>query len=170
MTVATELARDGQRLEYFLTLEGAGWPVNGLPGSLAGGFAGAVWTTNDFDATTALASVLGCTVYHGLSLPESISESVDPRTTTYSPGGLTVTIQDHNDWWLANLTPRKAGVDTTLYDDGSGTGLHQRDTNVKLTNGVPYVETNLVWVGGRELIKLGPKIAIAGDEIGRAHV
>ena len=157
MSVTTELAREGQRFEYFLALEGAGWPTNGLSGALSGGFSGAVWTTNDMLST--LATVLGCTVYHGLGLPESISEEIDPRTTSYSPGGVSLEIQDHDNWWLTNHTPRKAGTSTTIFDDGSGVGLHYADRNVKLTDGTGFVEGDLIWVGGRELVK-----------IGRAHV
>lgn len=159
MTVPAELAREGQRFEYFVAIEGIGWPTNGLSGALSGGFSGRVWSTNDMSAN--LATVLGCTVATGLMVPDSISESFDPRTCSYSPPGLSFKIIDDDDWWLANLTPRKSETYTELFDDGSGVGLHPRDRRVTVNDGTALSQNDLVWIGGRELVKLGPKIEIA---------
>jgi hypothetical protein len=159
MTYALETAKPGARIEYFVTIEGIGWPALGLSGALTSGFGGIVWATNDINGD--LASMLGCTVYHGLHLPGSISESIEPRTAEYKPGGLSFSIDDHDDWWLANLTPRKVGAETTI---SSLLGIHKFSETMRLANGTAFAGGQGVWVGGRELVTLGTKSLVGGTE------
>lgn len=133
-------------MEYILAIEGCGWSTNGLSDSSAG-FDGDVWVTDDLDGT--LASDLGCTIHNGLVLQGGINESIDPRDGKYSVGGLSVQIVDSDDWWLSNYTPRAAGTASTLAAD-----LEYNGTTISITDDV-YDENDTVWIGGRELVKLG---------------
>jgi hypothetical protein len=154
MTIATELAKTNQRIEYLLCIEGISWPTNGLHGAISGGFDGDVFVTNDFNGT--LASDLGCTIHETLNLTGSISASVDPKTAVSKSGGLSVKIQD-DDWWLENYTPRKTGNNTTLVS-----AREYNDTTIVLTDGTNFANGDLVWIGGRELVLLAGKALIAG--------
>ena len=82
MSVASQVAKSAHTLEYFVCIQGLGFPVD--PSDLSQGFKGTVYATNDFNGD--LATVLGCSVKLGLDLPTSISEKMDPRDLTYSPG------------------------------------------------------------------------------------
>jgi hypothetical protein len=156
MTLPTELAKGNQSLEYFITIEGVGWPSDWA--DLTSGFDGTVWTTSDINSD--LASTLGCTVKFGLDLPDTISDEIDPKTCEYKIGGLDFTINDSDDWWAENFTPREtASYNTAIFDDAAG--LRWYDTDVKLTQGTPN-EGDLIWVAGRECIKLGVEALIGG--------
>jgi len=164
MTVAAELAKQAGRLEYFVTIEGLGWPVNGLFGSLAGGFDGQIWVTNDIDGdldTQLQGNYL--TIRKGLHLPSSVSESIDPRNASYTPSGLSFTIVDHDDILVANITPRKAGTYLTI---ASGHPLEWGDDTPYLSGTPIAAGSTYVWVGGRELIWLGAQVV---DGVGLAH-
>ncbi len=160
MTVAAELAKGSQRIEYFVTIEGVGWPANGIFGDLSGGFDGTIFTTNDIDGDmdTQLQGT-ALTVCHGLELPGSVSESIDPRNAKYTSGGISFTITDVDDVLVSTITPRKSGVTTDLLATHP---LTWPDPTPWLTDGTSFATGDLVWVGGRELIKLGTKTLVGG--------
>lgn len=161
MTVAAELAKGAQQLEYFVTIEGVGWPANGLAGLLSGGFNGDIFCTNDISGDLdAQLQGTALTVHHGLELSGSISESVDPRNAKYTPSGISFSIVDHDDTLREAITPRKSGPSTTLLATHP---LTWQDPTPWLTNGAAFDAGDLVWVGGRELIKLGTKVHVAGS-------
>lgn len=158
MTVATEVAKRAQRLEYFVTIEGIGWPVTWS--DLANGFEGVIWATNDIngDLNDQITGAGSLTIYKGLHLPESIGYSLDPRTCEFSVDGLDIKIQDDEEWWTANFTPRKeATKETTL-----NAQLEYGDTTVQLADGTNFAQSDAVWIGGRELVVLGAKALVGG--------
>lgn len=159
MTVAAELQKGSQLLEYFVTIEGVGWPVNGIGGALSGGFDGDIFTTNDIngDLQTQLQGS-SLTVHKGLELPSSVSESIDPRTVAYNPSGISFEIIDVDDFLVGTITPRRSGATTELELE-----LKWGNVNPRLTNGAAFDTGDLVWVGGTELIKLGTKTLVAGS-------
>jgi len=101
MTVQAELENPGGRFEYILCIEGIGWPTD--EATIASGFDGDVFVTNDFNGT--LASILDCTVHKGLYLPTSMSDSFDPMTNRYSHGGMRFQVQDQDSWFMTNFHP-----------------------------------------------------------------
>lgn len=149
MTFPAELLKRAQRLEYFICIEGLGWPSNDIYGALSGGFDGVVFTTNDIDSD--LATKLGCTIKKGLRLPGSIGWSLDAKTATYDPGGLTFSINDRDDFLMGKLRARNGGTFDKL--DAETT---DRDTTLSTASG-NFAEGAEVWVGGRELVVLTTK-------------
>lgn len=156
MTVRNELSKRHQRLEYVVCIEGVGWIPNLDPSN---GFdsGSVVWTTADIDGT--IASDLGITVYDGLRLRGTISQDLDARDVTLESGGMNLEIVDHDDWWLENFTPRK--VETT---QAVSEALPYYSTTVKIDNGSVYATGQEVWLGHRELVKLGTRALVSGTE------
>lgn len=156
MTVAAELAKRHQRIEYILAIEGIGWLIGDNPAN--GFYAGSrVWTTADLDGT--LASDISATVHRGLTVSGSISESIDPIKIEYSIGGLTFDVVDHDGWWLANFTPRLTDETEQL-----SAALGYAGTVVTIDDGSGFDEGDIVWIGHRELVKLGTKANTSGTE------
>ncbi len=147
MTVATELAKTAQRLEYILCIEGMGWPVD--EADLSQGLQGTVFTTADQEST--LASLLGCTVKKGLEPSASISETLDTRKGKYTVGGMTFKIQDNSDYLLENFSPHQSYTEATL-----NTNLKYGDTTV-IINTQEYAAGAVAWLYSREAILLGSK-------------
>lgn len=157
MSVAAEWSKRVHKCEYLVTIEGIGWPVSWADLSL--GFAGTIWATNDIngDLATQLADAYTPTIKRGLRLPEAIDFSVDPRTAEAKVGGVDFTINDLDDWWAENHTPRKSGTETTLNSQ-----LVYFDREVWLTDGTNFDEGDTIWVAGREAILLGAKVLVGG--------
>ena len=86
-------------VEYFLCVEGLGWPTD--ISDLTQGFSGTVFATGDLNGD--LATVLGCTVKLGLNLPRGISEQMDPRTLEYSSGSMSFSVLDVDDFLQTNF-------------------------------------------------------------------
>lgn len=164
MTVDAELLKGSQQLEYFVCIEGIGWPQNGLSGDLSDGFNGDIFATNDIAGTLAtdLAGDFGLTVRFGLNLPSSVSESIDPRTCEYSPSGLSFTILDCADFLIDTITPRKQGAYTTAGGNETGFRIHWQTVDIILYDGTAFDEGDKIWLGGRELVRLGAKSSLGG--------
>ena len=162
MSVSAELQKGSQQLEYFITIEGLGWPSNGLFGALSGGFDGDIFVTNDIagDLDSQLEGT-ALTIHHGLELPSSVSESINPRDASYSPSGLSFTIVDHDDILREGITPRKSGSTTKL---ASSQPLTWQDEEIYLTDGSAFSTGDNVWIGGRELVQLGTKTLVSGSQ------
>ena len=151
MSVANEVAKYSHQLEYFLCVEGIGWPSD--ISDLTQGFDGDVFATGDLNGN--LATVLGCTVKQGLMMPRSISESMDPRKLKYDSGSMSFSIVDVDDVLITNVRPHAPGVTNTTQAD-----LTFASTTIKLSDS--YSANDLVWVGGSELIKLGSETSLGG--------
>lgn len=166
MTVTAELAKRSHRLEYVLCIEGIGWPVN--VADLSSGFAGDVFVDADLDGDIATQLGGDVTVHKGLRMPSSISDRFDPETNTYSAGGLTFDIIDLDDTLRDTIRPLRPGKTQ------SANKIFQ--LKVALTLGATTVDLeastvgsstepaggDVIWVGGREAIKLGTKSTISG--------
>ncbi len=166
MTFTAELAKPAQRLEYVLCIEGMGWPVDA--GDLSAGFVGDVFVSAD--QAGALASVLsGATIHRGLRVASVIEESLDPRTLAYNPGSMSFEIID--DGYLeANFSPHRESDETTL-----SAVLYYESTTLRLADGANFAQNDVIFVGGREAIKLGAKALVSGTEYeytgcARAHL
>ncbi len=156
MTVAAELALTGHRMEYVLCIEGIGWPSSETSsnGGSASGFNGTVFATHDWAGTMAAdleASSGSLSVKAGrLALPEAIEEELDPITLAYRVGGMSFEILD--DGFLAaghapHLSPTEDSLDVALT---------WSTTTVVLNDG-DFSTGAVVWIGGRECVKLGTK-------------
>jgi len=155
MTVATELAKRHQRMEYFLCIEGVGWPTS--ENDLSSGFDGDVFVVDDLDGT--LASDLGCTIHHGLSWSGSIGNSINIITGQYGQGQLTFNVQDVDGFLRANYRPLLQGLVTSL-----DAGVAYTDTTIDITDGTTLDEGDVIWIGGQEAVLLGTKSTISGDK------
>lgn len=157
MTLSTERAKSAQAVEYLLAIEGVGWPSS--DGDPASYYVAEARLFASADITGSLASCFTGPVLlsYGLSVESSIEESLDPRSLEHSVGGMTFKIVDAGGWLLANFSPHRTGQSTTLYET-----LPAASRTVKLSDGTNFATGDLVWLGGRELVKLGTKANIAG--------
>lgn len=157
MTLSATLSAGGGRVEFILAIEGVGFPT---VESTHAAFQGTVFVTSDAGAT-GLATLLGCTVVHGLMLPESVSESFDPSTMVHEYSGLSATVVDSSNWWLTYCAPLKSHGSVGTLD----AVLYYGETTVDIdTAGMAAVpaEGDTVWICGREAVLLGARAAIAG--------
>lgn len=157
MSLTTERAKSSQAIEYILAIEGVGWPTaDGDPAS---------YYTSDarlFASADILGSLSSCftvapSITYGLTVEGSIEETLDPRSLEHSVGGMTFKVVDASGWLLANFSPHRTGQSTTLYET-----LPAASRTVKLADGTNFAAGDLVWLGGRELVKLGTKSLISG--------
>jgi hypothetical protein len=147
MTVAAELAGKCGKLDFFLCIEGIGFPVK--TEDLSAGFVGTVLAVNDQLGT--LASLLGCPVGFGLELPRSVSDSYSFDTSEYKQGGMDFTIIDVAGLMLAAYRPSDPTSPNTIADE-----LHFGVSTVEITeSGFGCAAGDVVWVGGREAVLLG---------------
>jgi len=154
VTVATEVAKYAHQLEYFLCIEGLGWPTN--ISDLTQGFDGTVFATGDLNGD--LATVLGCTIKQGLNMPRSISEKMDPRELKYESGSMGFSVVDVDDVLISNVRPHAPGTTSTINAD-----LTYSSTTVQIDNATTsYATGDEVWLGGSEFIKLGTKASAGG--------
>jgi hypothetical protein len=155
MSVDAELLKDAQLFEYILCIEGVGWPTDET--TLASGFDGTVFVTNDLNAD--LATVLGCSIHHGLEPPSAISDSLDPKSYAYTPGDLSFTVVESEDDLL----------ETTFRPHSSTTSQHLHvafgwgDTSVQIDGGNNFANGDVVWIAGREALLLSAKAIVAGS-------
>ena len=160
MSVQAELDKRNGRLEWFLCVEGIGWLANESDfsdGVISSGFVGNVFVTKDFEGT--LASILGCTVNPGLILPSvAISESFNPMTMEYQKGNLLFAAQDRNDVLRNTIRP----LDATGRVAKTATGgplIYTTNTVVIDETTAPFAQNDVIWICGREAVKLGTRNA-----------
>ena len=156
MSVSAQLAKRGHQMEYFLCIEGVGWPVTET--DLSDGFAGDVWTTADFDGD--LATQLGCTVHGGLEVQGALTDGLDPLTCEYSVGQMTFVIVPQDDWWADNFTPHLKGASQTTVSQA----MEYSSTTLRLADGTDFADDTVVWLGGREAVLLDNKSLVSGTE------
>lgn len=95
-----------------------------------------------------------CAVHKGLQLPTSVSDKMDALNYQYDVGGLNFTITDYDGFVQANITPDRTPTESTLDQALVVTG---DDIVLSTDTGNSFVEGDEVWIGGRELVKLGAK-------------
>lgn len=155
MTALTDIARREQRFEYFICIEGVGWPENerSANGGANNGFNGRVFATADLegDLATALAgNTYSVAVHTGLSLPDAIGDEIDPLTLAYKVSGMNFQVQDTADrYLLSQYSPYRTPTETTLDANWAW-----ESTTVPVT-AAPFATGDVVWIGGREAVKLG---------------
>ncbi len=159
MSVSAELAKGAQAIEYFLCVEGVGWPTD--EADLSSGFDGTVFVTNDINGD--LASILDCSIHHGLALPQSISDSFDPRSYDYDHGSMPFDVQESEGNFLeATFRPHNIALTAEVQGEGPGGALLWGDTLIQVDNGSTLLEGDVVWVAFREAILLGSKALVGG--------
>ena len=137
MTVAAQLALRGHRMEYFLCIEGVGWPTD--ENDISQGFDGDVWATDDFNGD--LASILGCTVHGGLEVTGTISDSIDAVTAKYQAGSMSFLIVPQDDWWANNFTPHLTDQTTTQLTSSEP----YTDTTIRLADGTDFANGDVAF-------------------------
>lgn len=154
MTLITELASEAGRVEFFLSIEGVGYPVTYV--DLSQGFNGAIFSTADLDGdlqTKLQGSAGDATLYKGLSFRLGAS-SYSTRSGAFGPGSATFEVVDGADWFDENFFPCADPTDgITIQSD-----LAYEHTTVYLAEDSAtssFSAGDVVWVNGVEAIKLG---------------
>jgi len=164
MSVATEIAKPGALIEYVCLIEGIAWWVDDADQSK--GIDGRCFVSNDIngDIATKLSGSSGTATAHlGLRLSGGIEASVDTMAIEYSPGSMSFSVDDDNDdWLLANFSP----IRNTIVAGKLNAALEQNSTTIAVTNGAAIGSSQTeLWVGGRELVKLGSHVSTAADVV-----
>lgn len=166
MTVASQISKRSHQIEYILCIEGIGWPVDEY--DLSSGLDGDYFVTADL-AGDLNSQMQSGTPRFGLELPRSIGDRFDPETNDYSSGGLGFSVVDVDDILKTLIRPLRPSDN----DSGNNTlfGLSEslaRDSDtVKLTASVVGTSVvpsaqDVVWLGGREAVKLGSRSGPSG--------
>ncbi len=158
MTLQTELDKPAGRIEWILCIEGIGWLTD--ESDFSSGFDGDVFVTEDLAGD--LASKLGCTIHHGLLLPQiALEESFDPLTFEYTKGSLRFQIQDQDDILLDRVRP----LDTTGKKAiiAASNALDFPSTTVVLDETDTFAAGDVAWICGREAVLLGTRSSVGGS-------
>jgi hypothetical protein len=156
MTLQSQLQSGYGRYEWILCIEGIGYPVN--ISDLSQGFQGNVFVTNDFGGN--LAATLGCSIVRGLRVTGNISERLDSRQCSVEMGSASFELVDAEEFMLANFSPLRNSSNYSVTE--LDTDLSYSGTTIRLDDGTNFATGDTAWIGGRECVKLGTKVAIAG--------
>jgi hypothetical protein len=159
MTAQAELLKDAHSMGYALCIEGIGWPIGETSsyGGSASGFAGNLFVVDDLngDMATKLAGSETPTIRKGLGLPNAIGDSFDPATLQYKNDGINFDIVDDG-FILSSVTGQRTPNEMLV---STAFAYQTVDLILKVTTGGSHVfaSADVVWIGGRELVKLGTK-------------
>jgi len=160
-SLVTELAKDEIALEFFLCVEGIGWPID--ENDLTAGFAGTVFTTVDYNGDLSTQLGGGVTVNLGLDMPNGVTDDFNPRTGVYSAGSMAFMITDHDEYWTTNFTPHKGSKASRVgHVHDSPLAYDQTTVELNLTKDQSPIAGDTLWIGDREAIKLGTKALVSG--------
>lgn len=159
MTYAAEVAKRDARLVYLLAVEGLGWTLD--DNDPDDGFNGTIFCTrrvsDDFEGVVRNGGGVSLRLRAGL-IPESVSESLDPRKVKYDPGAFSWQAVDVGNFLLENFAPAKEATETTIYE-----AFGYSATTIKIAGASPIFDENeVIWVGRREAIALGPRTTSVG--------
>lgn len=141
-------------MEWILAVEGVGFPSS--ESDLSATWNGTAIVSNDINGD--LATVLGCSITKALNPPNSISDEFDPEEMRYSSGGITFDMVDVDDLLAAAWQPNSASsFGTELTNNPS-----YSSTTINIDDGSGFVAGDVVWINGREAVKLGTKAVVSG--------
>lgn len=164
MSVIAELAKPGAVIEFGLLIEGIGWWVDDQ--DFSKGIDGRVFVSNDIngDFASQLDGSAGtASIHKGLRVSGGIEATIDTIGMEYNPGSMSFSIDESDDdWLLTNFAPTL----NTILDGKLNVALNQNDTTIAMTNGAALGSSlTEIWVGGRELVRLGSHVSTAADVV-----
>lgn len=159
MSVSAELGKPNARFEYFVCIEGVGWPVD--EDDLSQGFNGLLFATNQF-VTNDYTSVLGADeVKLGLLLTSGLSDSFDPITNEYEHGGLTFEIVDLGEKFLQTHFQPWGTSSSKVASLGEVVDYNETSIILDETDAT-FALGDVIWVADSEAILLGGSRTGAG--------